>query len=175
MTYILKIKQLDQTVTEYSSKLEEASEDNRIKNKVRRLTAFRGIDKKIALTLVTEIGDINRFNHPKKLVSFCGLDIREYSSGGRQRQFGITKMGNSYLRTALVEACQSASKKPRIGRPLEKRRKDISNEHIFIADKCMKRLYKKSQRIMHKGKHTNLAKVACARELIGFVWESMNA
>jgi len=47
--------------------------------------------------MITEIGDIKRFSHPRKLVSWIGMDIREYSSGGKYNRFGITKPGNHYV------------------------------------------------------------------------------
>jgi transposase len=50
--------------------------------------------------MITEIGDIQRFPHPRQLVSWVGMDIREYSSGGKHNRFGITKHGNRHLRTA---------------------------------------------------------------------------
>ena len=66
----------------------------------------RLIKNLFALTIITEIGDIQRFTHPRQLVSWIGLDVREYSSGGRHNRMGITKQGNRYLRTALIEANQ---------------------------------------------------------------------
>ena len=53
-----------------------------------------------------EIGDIKRFPHPRQLMSWVGMDIREYSSGGKHNRFGITKQGNRYLRSAFIEANQ---------------------------------------------------------------------
>jgi hypothetical protein len=41
--------------------------------------------------MITEIGDIKRFKHPRQLVSWMGIDIREYSSGGKNNRFRITK------------------------------------------------------------------------------------
>jgi len=35
-------------------------------------------------------------------------------------------------------------------------------------------LSKKGNRLLEAGKHPNKVKVACAREMIGFVWESLN-
>ncbi len=58
------------------------------------------------MTLITEIGNIRRFKHPNKLTSYCGLDVAEYSSGGKEKKFGITKMGNRQIRTAAIESCQ---------------------------------------------------------------------
>jgi hypothetical protein len=54
----------------------------------------KGIKTIFALTMITEIGDIQRFPHPRQLVSRIGMDIREYSSGGKHNRFGITKHGN---------------------------------------------------------------------------------
>ena len=93
-----------------------------------------------ALTLITEIGDIKRFPHPRKLVSWIGMDIREYSSGGKHNRFGITKHGNRYLRTAFVEANQRGYRTARIGKDLKSRRKDIAPELVSIADRCLRRL-----------------------------------
>ena len=59
-----------------------------------------------ALTMITEIGDITRFPHPRQLVSWMGMDIREYSSGGKPNRFGTTHQGHRDLRTAFIEANQ---------------------------------------------------------------------
>ena len=54
-------------------------------------------------------------------------------------------------------------------------RKDTAPELVAIADRCMRRLNKKGNRLLLSGKHPNKVKVACAREMVGFVWESLNA
>ena len=124
---------------------------------------------------VTEIGDIKRFSHRKNLVSYAGLDIREYSSGGREKKFGITKMGNKRIRTAVVEACQRSSMLYRISRRLKVSREGQLKEIIAIADKCMKRLSKRSNHLQWRNKHVNKIKVACTRELLSFTWEVLAA
>ena len=124
--------------------------------------------------MITEIGDIKRFSHPRKLVSWIGMDIREYSSGGKHNRFGITKHGNRYIRTAFVEANQRGYRTAEIGQDLKSRRKHIAPELINIADRCLRRLNKMGNRLLLAGKHPNKVKVACAREMVGFVWESLN-
>ena len=58
-----------------------------------------GIGKKIAATIIAEIGEIDRFSHPKKLVAFAGLDPRVLASGKFTATFNkITKRGSSTLR-----------------------------------------------------------------------------
>jgi Holliday junction resolvasome RuvABC DNA-binding subunit len=38
------------------------------------IQSIPGIGEKIAATIISEIGEIDRFNHPKKLVAFAGVD-----------------------------------------------------------------------------------------------------
>ena len=82
-------------------------------------------------------------------------------------------MGNARVRWVLIEACQQAWKPPRISPALRARRKGVSPVLIEIADRGMNRLYQKSQRLLRVGKSRNKVKVACARELTTFVWESL--
>lgn len=149
------------------------AEEKKYQDKINALICYRGIDKLSALTILTELGDINRFNHPRQLVSFLGLDLREYSSGGVHHRFSITGQGNHRVRKVLVESSQSAGRIPHIGRPLKERRKNIRSEKIEIADRCMKRLYKKYHHLIQRGKHKNKVTIACTRELCGFIWESL--
>ena len=102
------------------------------------------------------------------------MDIREYSSGGKQHRFGITKQSNRYLRTAFIEANQRAYGTTKLSREIKARRANAKPEYIAIADRCLKRPIKKGNRILEAGKHPNKVKVACAREMIGFLWESLN-
>ena len=38
------------------------------------IQSIPGIGEKIATTIISEIGEIDRFNHPKKLVAYAGID-----------------------------------------------------------------------------------------------------
>ena len=165
---------LNQILTEYGQQIEVLAYSPRYQKAVQSLTCYKGIKNIFALTMIAEIGDIKRFPHPRKLVSWIGMDIREYSSGGKHNRFGITKHGNRYLRTAFVEANQRGYRTARIGKDVKARRKDTAPELIHIADRCLRRLNKKGNRLLLAGKHPNKVKVACAREMVGFVWESLN-
>lgn len=169
-----QLKGLNQILTEYGQQIEVLANLPRYQKAVRSLTCYKGIKNLFALTMITEIGDIKRFPHPRQLVSWIGMDIREYSSGGKHHHLGITKHGNRYLRTAFVEANQRGYRTARIGKDLKARRKETAPELISIADRCLRRLNKKGNRLLLAGKHPNKVKVACAREMVGFVWESLN-
>ncbi|SFN27587.1 Transposase [Psychrobacillus psychrodurans] len=73
------------------------------------LQSIPGIGEKIAATIISEIGEIDRFNHPKKLVAFAGIDPSVFESGTFKGTLNrITKRGSSRLRHALYMAVKSA-------------------------------------------------------------------
>ena len=164
----------NKTINLYDEEILKISLDDMYLEKVQSLICYRGLDTISAMSLVCELGDIKRFSHPKKLISYIGFDIREYSSGGRETKFGITKIGNKSMRKTLIQACQKAIQSPRISAKLKRRRKSVAQKYIDISDRCMKRLNQKGIRLIYRGKHTNKVKTACAREMIGFIWESLN-
>jgi transposase len=73
------------------------------------IKSIPGIGEKIAATIISEIGEIDRFNDPKKLVAFAGVDPSVFESGKfSATKNRITKRGSSRLRHALYMAvrCQ---------------------------------------------------------------------
>lgn len=73
------------------------------------LQSIPGIGEKIAATIISEIGEIDRFNHPKKLVAFAGIDPSVFESGTFKGTLNrITKRGSSRLRHALYMAVKCA-------------------------------------------------------------------
>jgi transposase len=167
------LQQLEEMLEVYESEIETLSKNEKYRVAHQALSCYRGINSIFAMKIILELGDIKRFNHPRKLVSYIGFDICEYSSGGFERKGKITKMGNVIVRTALIEACQSAKRRPQVHVTLKRRRKDVPTEYVDIADRCMNRLYKKSQGLIMREKPVNKVKVACAREMTGFIWESL--
>jgi len=171
---LAQIKSLNDILAAYTQEIEAMANRPEYREPVSALTCYKGVKNLFALTMITEIGNIKRFAHPRQLTAWVGMDIREYSSGGKQHRFGITREGNRYLRTAFVEANQRAYRSARISKDIKARRKGTEAQYIAIADRCLKRTNKKGNRLLQAGKHPNKVKVACAREMIGFVWESLN-
>jgi transposase len=164
---------LESHLEDYEKKITGIANTKKYKERVKSLSCFRGIKVLSAMTIITELGDIKRFPHPNKIVSYCGMDIAEYSSGGKERRFSMTKMGNRHLRRILIEACQSANKTPVLSYELKKRRVGATLEQRAVADRCMWRLKKKANQMYFKNKPVNKIKAACAREMVGFIWESL--
>ena len=74
------------------------------------IQSIPGIGGKIAATILSEIGEIHRFNHAKKLVAFAGIDPSVYSSGKFTATTNrITKRGSKNLRHALYLAVSTIS------------------------------------------------------------------
>lgn len=95
------LERLMNTIQEYDDAIEVVAASDHYKKQVQGLSCYSGIKTLTAMIIITEVGDPLRFNHPNKLVGYCGMGIREYSSGGKELKFSITKMGNPHLRTAM--------------------------------------------------------------------------
>ena len=141
---------------------------------VKALQALRGVSLIVAVTTIAELGDLTRFEHPKKLMTYLGLVPSEHSSGEKTQRGKITKTGNGHARRVLVEAAQAYSHPARITRPLLKRQEGLSQEVRDIAWKCQARLCTRFRRLMAKGKNRNAVITATARELAAFMWAIAN-
>jgi transposase len=66
------------------------------------------------VALVGDVGDIHRFRSGRHFASFLGLTPKEYSSASRRRLGAISKQGDVYLRTLLVQATRSVLWRARV-------------------------------------------------------------
>ena len=73
------------------------------------MTQF-GVGELIALTLLTELGDVGRMSSSRQAVRFAGLDIGVHRSDRTARVGKLTRQGSAPLRWALYEAAQSATR-----------------------------------------------------------------
>ena len=80
---------------------------------IRRLMTVPGVNMICAATFVAAIGDIDRFESPRKLAGYLGLDPRVAQSGTSPATHGrISKQGSVAARHALVEASWSVVRQP---------------------------------------------------------------
>ena len=100
------------------------------------------------MTVLAAIGDISRFSHPKKLVSYAGLAPGLHQSGVKLRSKSITKEGRKELRWAMVE----------------------------VAWRCLKgnAYWKERFETFKKRMHPNQAITAVARHLLVIVWHLLS-
>ena len=69
-----------------------------------RLQQIRGVGPITALSFVLVVGDAGRFGRARDVGAYVGLVPRRDQSGGTDKQLGISKAGNAYLRKLLVGA-----------------------------------------------------------------------
>lgn len=137
---------------------------------VQALQALRGVQWVAAMTLVAELQDFLRFEHPRQLMAYLGLVPGEYSSAGKRRQFSITKAGNSAARRMLVEIAWHYLHEPRVSPIIARRHEKLPKPITDIAWAAQLRLTAKFKRLLARKLMKTKATVAVARELAGFIW-----
>jgi len=147
------------------AELQRIAQSERWAGQVDTLIRFRGISTLTALGLIAEIGDFNRFSHPRELASWLGITPSEYSSGESQHRGHITKAGNTHARRLLCEAAWHYRHPPR--RPVSGPAPD---ERAWQAQI---RLHHRYRHLTQNGKRTTVTNIAIARELTGFLWAAM--
>jgi transposase len=74
----------------------------------RRLATIPGIGAINATALLAAVGDGSAFSRGRDLAAWLGLTPRQHSTGGKTKLLGISKRGNSYLRTQLIHGARAA-------------------------------------------------------------------
>ena len=123
------------------------------------IRSIPGIGEKIAATIISEIGEIERYNHPKKLVAFAGIDPTVFESGTfKGTQNRITKRGSSRLRQTLYMAVRCA---------IRDCRKQKTTNEIIPRNKRLRAYYDKKRA---EGKPYKVAIIACANKLLQWIY-----
>ena len=110
--FAFQIKQLIQQIVFTEKQLSELEEQiaDLLHKTNQYITTITGIGDVLGAIIVSEIGDINRFERPNQLVAFAGLDVTVKQSGefsGSKNK--ISKRGSPYLRRAIWLAAQRAA------------------------------------------------------------------
>lgn len=137
---------------------------------INALKALKGIELITAVGLVAEIGEFGRFKGPDQLMAYAGLVPSEYSSGAKNRRGSITKTGNHHIRWLVVESAWHYRHTPKVGYKLKKRQREQTAIIKQISWRAQNRLNLKYRKLVGKGKLKQVAIVAVARELLGFIW-----
>jgi transposase len=115
---------------------------------IRRLMTVPGVNVICAATFMAAVGEIRRFQNPRALTGYLGLDPRVYQSGSAPAHGGhISKQGSASTRWALVEAAWSVVRQP-------------GPQHAFYQRLCARRGH-------------GIAVVASARKLACLFWSML--
>ena len=168
--YVRAVTEQAERLERLEQALREAVTTWRLYPVVEAIQALRGVELTAAIILVSEVGDLTRFDTPRKLMSYLGLTPSEYSSGSQRRQGGITKAGNGHARRALVEGAWAYRYPAKVSRHLQLRLEKVSADVQAIAWKAQVRLCQRYRHLTGRGKHANQVAVAIAREMAAFAW-----
>jgi transposase len=168
--YVRAVTEQDERRQRLERELQEAVKGWRLYPVVEAIQALRGVELTSAVILMTELGDLRRFDSPRELMNYLGLTPSEYSSGERRRQGGITKAGNSHARRALVEGAWAYRYPAKVSRHLQLRLEKLPAEVQAIGWKAQVRLCRRYRHLTARGKHVNQVVVAIAREMAAFAW-----
>jgi transposase len=169
--YLMAIGAAGERIARTEEAMRDLLEQWRLKPAVEALMAMKGFQLVAAMILVSELGAVDRFIHPRQLMAYLGLIPSESSSGEKRRQGAITKCGNAHARWLLVECAQHYAAPPKVSKELSRRQQKQAREVRAISWKAQNRLHHRYSGLLARRLPRNKAMVAIARELCGFIWE----
>lgn len=153
-TFSFEIKQLIEQIEFMENQLSEIDAEMAkllAESEYSVITTISGVGPTLGSIIVSEIGDIERFETSSRLVAYAGLDASVKQSGEFNSSHNkISKRGSPYLRRALWMAA-------------------------FMSLQCDPALYDYYSRLRARGKSHRLATTAVARKLCIIVWAIMKS
>jgi transposase len=143
------LKELDRQAGEIETQIAAWHRDNELS---RKLAAVPGIGPITASALVATVGDAKNFDNGRQLAAWLGLVPRQNSSGGKNVLQGISKRGDTYVRTLLIHGARSVIS-------VARRKKDQ-------MDRWLSGLLER--------RNANVAAVALANKNARIVWALLN-
>lgn len=138
------LKELDRQVDELERQIQAWHRENEASRKLERIP---GIGPITASALVASVGDARHFASGRQLAAWLGLVPKQHSSGGKEVLLGMSKRGDTYLRTLLIHGARSVIFRAR---------------HKAQKDNWLHRLLAR--------RHPNVAAVALANKNARIVW-----
>jgi transposase len=99
------LRWLDERVRELDREIAAIGRQNEA---VKRIEQLRGIGPLTASALVAMVGDGRQFKNGRQLAVALGLTPAQHSTGGKEKQLGISKRGDKYIRTLLIHGARAA-------------------------------------------------------------------
>jgi transposase len=138
------LKELDRQVGELEVQIQLWHRDN---SASQRLAKIPGIGPITASATVASVGDARNFKNGRQLAACLGIVPRQHSTGGKSTLQGISKRGDTYLRTLLIHGARAVIRVA---------------ERNPNADPWLKNLLAR--------RHKNVAAVALANKNVRTIW-----
>jgi len=95
---------LDEKIKRYDDMIEELFKGNET---CKRLVGIPGIGKLGATILAAVLGNGSGFKNGRHFAAFLGLVPKQHSSGNKEKLLGISKGGDTYIRTILIHGARA--------------------------------------------------------------------
>jgi transposase len=115
----------------------------------RALLSVPGVGVIVATAMISAVASVSDFRSGRDLAAFLGLVPRQRSTGGKATLLGISKRGNTYVRTLLIHGMRSA---------------------FYNRKKRENRITAFMERLVERGMHTNKIVVASANKAARVIW-----
>lgn len=142
--YWAMLEQLHQTIRRSRQQLRALEDRPRWAQPAALLRTIPGVGLVTALTVLAELGDLDRFRSPAAVSNYAGLVPVLRESNDKRYQGAITKRGSSHLRSALVEAAWSAIRRvPRYAHQYDriKQRRGAQTAIVAVARRLLEDMY----------------------------------
>ncbi len=141
----LELDQMAVRIDEADAVLNQTARENAA---CQRLIAIPGIGPVTSTALIAAIGNGAAFHKGREFAAWMGIVPREHSTGGKQKLLGISKRGNTYLRTLFIHGARAV---------LQQRVKQTSGLRAWLAQLSVR-------------SHPNVTVVALANKLARIAW-----
>jgi len=128
--HLLRLDVLKEQIAKLDREIRRRGREN---GGAQALETIPGIGPFIALLLVAEIGEIERFPTAKHLASYTRLVPSLYASGEHRWGGAITKQGSTLLRWGLVQAAHQAARRARFSAYYQRQRQRLGTAKAIVA------------------------------------------
>ena len=98
------LKEMDRQVKELEAQIQQWHREHEAS---RKLAEIPGLGPLTASAVVATVGDAREFKNGRQLAAWLGLVPKQNSSGGKQTLLGISKRGDTYLRTLMIHGARA--------------------------------------------------------------------
>jgi transposase len=138
------LKELGRQVDELEAQSQLWHNDNPASQKLAKIP---GVGPMTASAMAASVGDARHFKNGRQLAAWLGIVPRQHSTGGKSTLLGISKRGDTYLRTLLIHGARA------VIRIIERK----PNADLWLKNLLARR-------------HKNVAAVALANKNVRTIW-----
>ena len=136
-----RIGQLDEQIGQIERRLKVWQQEDQ---DCQRLVRIPGVGLLIATAAVAMMGDAKTFESGREFAAWLGLVPRQTGTGGRLRLLGISKRGDTYLRTLLIHGARSVlthAKEPDPWITALRQRRPLNVAVVALANKMARTIW----------------------------------